>query len=111
MEIGKQGEQKRKICYVRAVRRRVGSTVDLPVLRVRGAGIHDGKIIVGVSLHTLALSSREQFYLRQHTVGRLAPSSAPSSWCFAHRFLHAHKHTQPENVALATKPQSSPLCL
>jgi len=75
MEIGKQGEQKRKICYVRAVRRRVGSTVDLPVLCVRGAGIHDGKITVGVSLHTLALSSREQFYLRQHTVGRLAPSS------------------------------------
>lgn len=109
-EVGKQGEQNKKICYVKAVRRRVGSKVALLALCVSSAGAHGGKITVGVPLHTPA-PSREQFYLRQHTVGRLAPSRpAPLMVLCSQVCACTQTHTQPENVALATKPQSNPLC-
>lgn len=40
-----------------------------------------------------------------------SPRSCSTHGVFAHMFVHVRKHTQPENVAMAAKPQATSLWL
>lgn len=71
--------------------------------------MHGSEMTVAVvPLHT-PCPSREQFYPRQQAVG--SHQSCSTRAALAHTLVHVGRHTQPENVALATKPQSSSSCL